>query len=162
MVADRRGCCQFRKDGTYIAPMFAFILALAISADPAIRWEPFPLPFGAGGLQAQLGRLTVPLRRARPEAGSVELAFVRLRSTGEKRGAPIVYLAGGPGSSGIAAARNPYAIATLSRLAESADVILLDQRGIGMSSPRLVCAPRPVRPQARLARSEERRVGKAW
>lgn len=131
--------------------MLTFVFAVALAAQPAIRWEPFQLPPGSGALQAQLGRLTVPLRRARPEAGSVELAFVRLRSGDGKRGAPIVYLAGGPGGSGIGAARNPYAIGTLARLAESADVILLDQRGIGMSSPRPVCAPKPVEPQARFA-----------
>ena len=140
-----------RRYAAYIAVMLTFFLALALAADPAIRWEPFPLLLGSGELQAQLGRLTVPLRRARPQAGSVELAFVRLQSKSEKRSAPIVYLAGGPGASGIAATRNPYALATLGRLAESADVILLDQRGIGMSSPRLVCAPTPLDPQARLA-----------
>ena len=131
--------------------MHAFALVLAL----AIRWEPFELPRGAGALRAQLGRLTVPLRRARPEAGSVELAFVRLQTPGEKRAAPIVYLAGGPGGSGIGAARNPYAIPSLTRLAEIADVILLDQRGIGMSSPRPVCRPTPVAPQMRAASSSE-------
>ena len=141
--------------------MYALAFALAFAAmpeapvKPTIRWESFELPGGAGSLQAQLGRLTVPLRRSRPESGSVELAFVRLRSPGEKRAAPIVYLAGGPGASGIGAARNPYAILSLARLAETADVILLDQRGIGMSSPRPVCQPRPLAPQARFASSPE-------
>ena len=135
------------------------ILAFAVSgrtADvPAIRWEPFALPRETAGLEAQLGRMTVPLRRAHPESGSVELAFVRLRTEGAKSAAPIVYLAGGPGGSGVNAARNPYALPSLSRLAQTADVILLDQRGIGMSSPRPVCAARKVEPQARMARSAE-------
>jgi len=134
--------------------MLALVFAAALST-PSIRWEPFALPPGAGALQAQLGKMTVPLRRARPEAGSVELAFVRLQGRGEKRGAPIVYLAGGPGGSGIGVARNPYAMPAMTRLAESADVILLDQRGIGISSPRPVCASKPVEPQARVASSAE-------
>ncbi len=134
--------------------MLTFVFALAIAAEPAIRWEPFLVPFPSA-LRAQLGRLTVPLRRAQPDAGSVDLAFVRLSTAGEKRGAPIVYLAGGPGTSGIAAARNPFAIANLTRLAESADVILLDQRGIGLSTPRPVCGPRTVEPQARFASTPE-------
>lgn len=132
--------------------MHVLILVAAL----AIRWEPFALPPGADTLQAQLGRITVPLRRSRAESGSVELAFVRLQSrTAAKRGTPIVYLAGGPGGSGIGAARNPYAVAALAKLAESGNVILLDQRGIGMSTPRPVCPPRETEPQARFASAAE-------
>lgn len=136
-----------------------FLLAATLSgraaAVPAIRWEPFPLPKETAGLDAQLGRMTVPLRRTHPESGSVELAFVRLRSAGAKSAAPIVYLAGGPGASGVNAARNPYALPALERLARTADVILLDQRGIGMSSPRPACAAQPREPQERFAPSSE-------
>ena len=137
--------------------MLAFVLALALPAGQpaAIRWEPFVLWPAPAGMQAELGRLTVPLRRARPDSGSVELAFVRLQTPGAKRAAPIVYLAGGPGTSGIAAARNPRALAALGRLAQIADVILLDQRGVGLSSPRPVCAPGAVEPQARFAATSE-------
>jgi pimeloyl-ACP methyl ester carboxylesterase len=120
-----------------------------------VRWEPFELPHGKDVLQAQLGRITVPLRRSHPEAGSVELAFVRLQTAGEKRAAPIVYLAGGPGGSGVGAARNAYALPALTRLAQIADVILLDQRGIGMSSPKPACAGETLPPQDRFATSEE-------
>jgi pimeloyl-ACP methyl ester carboxylesterase len=136
-----------------LALAFTFLLA-ATPETPAVRWEPFEL-LGGGALTAQLGRITVPLRRARPEAGTVELAFVRLQSAGAKRAAPIVYLAGGPGGSGIGVARNPYALPSLTRLAGIADVILLDQRGIGKSTPRPVCAPAPLEPQARFASSAE-------
>jgi pimeloyl-ACP methyl ester carboxylesterase len=139
--------------------VLSLVLTLALSggtaAAPAIRWEPFPLSNETLGLDAQLGRMTVPLRRAHPESGSVELAFVRLRSGDAKGAAPIVYLAGGPGSSGVNAARNPFALPSLARLAKTADVILLDQRGIGMSSPRPVCPPKPLEPQARFAPSAE-------
>lgn len=120
------------------------IAALVLAA--TIRWEPFELPRGASGLTAQLGRITVPLRRSKPDAGNVELAFVRLQTAGQKKAAPIVYLAGGPGASGVGAARNPYAMPSLTRLAQIADVILLDQRGIGMSTPRPACAPVPREP----------------
>jgi pimeloyl-ACP methyl ester carboxylesterase len=126
------------------------ILLLAAALASPIRWEPFELPRGVSGLQAQMGRLTVPLRRSKPDAGSVELAFVRLQTSTPRTAAPIVYLAGGPGGSGIGAARNPYAAATLARLAKTADVILLDQRGIGMSSPKPVCRVKPLEPQTRL------------
>ena len=136
-----------------------FVLAFAVSgpatAAPTIRWEAFSLPREVADLDAQLGRMTVPLRRAHPESGSAELAFVRLRSGGAKSAAPIVYLAGGPGASGVNAARNPFALPALARLAKTADVILLDQRGIGMSSPRPTCAAKPREPQALFAPAAE-------
>src|SRR5262249_23707802 len=54
---------------------------------------------------AELCVLSVPEWHGRPGAGAIELAFVRFRSTSPRPGAPIVYLAGGPGGSGIATAR---------------------------------------------------------
>lgn len=137
-----------------LALAFTFLLA-ATPETSAIRWEAFELPRGGESVTAQLGRITVPLRRARPGGGSAELAFVRLQTPGAKRAAPIVYLAGGPGGSGIGVARNPYALPSLTRWAQIADVILLDQRGIGKSTPRPVCAPAPVEPQARFASAAE-------
>ena len=124
------------------------LFAAAVAAAP-IRWEPFELPQGAPKLKAELGRLTIPLNRKRPESGPAEIAFVRLRAGDGAAGAPIVYVAGGPGDSGINAARNPYALPSLARLAATGDVILLDQRGIGMSSPRPMCAAPPVEPEER-------------
>lgn len=132
----------------------ALLLLLALPLHAQIRWEPFALPAGApANLHAELGRLAVPLRRAKPDAGNVELVFVRLRAgDAAKTTAPIVYLEGGPGASGAAAARSPYALPSLARLAEVADVILLDQRGTGASTPRPSCKPTaPLAPEERFA-----------
>jgi pimeloyl-ACP methyl ester carboxylesterase len=129
--------------------LLATALPLAAAETTPIRWEPFEPAAGAAPLQAELGRLTVPLRRDAAAAGNAELAFVRLRMPGGRGGAPIVYLAGGPGTSGVGVARNPYAMPSLKRLAGIGDVILLDQRGIGVSSPKPVCPPKPLAPHAR-------------
>lgn len=88
---------------------------------------------------AQLGRLELPAYHDEPEkGGTIELQFVRFPATTDSPGAPIVYLAGGPGGSGIRTARwrrFPLFMA----LREFADVIAFDQRGTGASSPPPSC-----------------------
>ncbi len=134
----------------------AAALLFAVTLHAEIRWEPFPLSDAPPGLTAQLGRLTLPLIRSNLEAGTIELAFVRLRAEGSAGGAPIVYLEGGPGGSGINAARSPYALPAFAALAKTADVILLDPRGVGISSPKPVCrAERPLEPQERFGSTAE-------
>ena len=89
-------------------------------------------------VDAELGHLLVPENRQKPDSRSIELAFVRFKSTSKNPGAPIVYLAGGPGSSGIRAARGSR-FPLFMAMREIADVIALDQRGTGLSKPNLVC-----------------------
>src|SRR6476660_1841592 len=90
---------------------------------------------------AEFGSLFVPERRSDPQSNLIELAFVRFKSTAKTPGPPIVYLAGGPGGSGIGTAtgaRFPLFMA----LREIADVIAFDQRGTGYSKPNLGCYER--------------------
>jgi pimeloyl-ACP methyl ester carboxylesterase len=58
----------------------------------------------------------------------------------------VIYLAGGPGQSGIESIRIASQRAVLDSLRSVADVILLDQRGTGRSSPSTQCpaAPQPT------------------
>lgn len=89
-------------------------------------------------VDAEFGKLTVPENRNNPNSRLVQVAFVRFRSTASNPGSPIVYLAGGPGGSGIAAAegsRFPLFMA----MREFGDVIALDQRSVGRSAPNLPC-----------------------
>src|SRR5262245_48205625 len=73
-----------------------------------VRTEPYPLKDRSGrDVGAELWCLAVPENRQSPAPRLVELAFVRLRSNAERPGPPLVFLAGGPGSSGIEAARGP-------------------------------------------------------
>ena len=112
--------------------------ALAQSADLVV--EPFLLR-GFDGVEtpAELGRLTVPADRADSAGGTIELAFVRLPSTAGRPGSPIVFLAGGPGVPGIVMGQVPPYRSLFERLRAHADVILLDQRGTGRSTPNLDC-----------------------
>jgi pimeloyl-ACP methyl ester carboxylesterase len=89
-------------------------------------------------VEAEFGRVYVPERHARPNGKLIELAFVRFKSTAINPASPIIYLAGGPGGSGISLARGgrfPLFMA----MREIGDVIALDQRGTGLSKPNLTC-----------------------
>jgi pimeloyl-ACP methyl ester carboxylesterase len=96
-------------------------------------------------IDADFGRFWVPERRANPNSNVIELAFVRLKSTTDDAGAPIVYLAGGPGQGSTPLAQNPNALTGWARVLEAGDVIFLDQRATGASRPWLVrISPLPV------------------
>jgi pimeloyl-ACP methyl ester carboxylesterase len=96
-------------------------------------------------VESEFGTLLVPENRSNPQSNLIELAFVRFKSTAKNPGPPIVYLAGGPGGSGIGTAmgaRFPLFMA----LREIADVIAFDQRGTGYSKPNLSCFERLALP----------------
>lgn len=97
---------------------------------------------------AELGKLWVRENRGRQSKRLIQLAFVRLKSRAANPASPIVFLAGGPGAPGIGMGRVPVYFSLFDKLREVADVILLDQRGSGMSLPKLDCPPKSVPPDA--------------
>jgi pimeloyl-ACP methyl ester carboxylesterase len=102
-----------------------------------LRFVPFKLQAGDESVDGELGRLVVKEKRDDPKSNLIEIAFVRLKSTAERPGPPVIYLDGGPGSSAINLARAPDYFRTFMKLREVGDVILLDQRGVGRSQPNL-------------------------
>ncbi|MEL6825167.1 MAG: alpha/beta fold hydrolase [Pseudomonadota bacterium] len=79
------------------------------------------------------GSLTVPENRQNPDSRMITLKYVRFPATGATPGAPIIYLSGGPGGSGIQTAKyNRFPLFMAMR--EFGDVIALDQRGTGASN----------------------------
>ncbi|NDJ36472.1 MAG: alpha/beta hydrolase, partial [Chloroflexi bacterium] len=111
--------------------------APAAPADPPPStgaFTPGPCPFEFGAYDIDCGTLTVPERHANPDGPTLELAVAILRSP-NRAPDPIVYLAGGPGGSAIWEVdiwlATPYV--------QTRDVILIDQRGTGFSSPTLNC-----------------------
>ena len=115
-------------------------VSLPKAAAPALSVAPFVLTtFDGARHPAELGRLRVPEDRAREASPTITVAFVRLRATGATPGAPIVFLASGPGVPGTLLGRYPAYFALFERLRGLGDVILLDQRGTGLSEPTLQC-----------------------
>ena len=120
--------------------MTCLLLLLSAAAPPEVE----PVRFGPEGGQVDAERWTirVPENRADPDSRQIAVRFVRLPSESETPAAPVVYLAGGPGGSGTGAAERRWPLFRAIR--EVADVVLLDQRGTGLSE-RLPEYDSPVR-----------------
>jgi len=103
----------------------------------------------AGGqkLQGLRGSFSVREDRHKKTSRLITLTYVRLPATATSAGAPIVYLAGGPGASGIDAIR--YRYTAFSALRRYGDVIALDQRGTGASNDLPTCRSREILPSNR-------------
>lgn len=120
---------------------------------PALSLEPHRFTARDGRtVDAEIGRFSVPENRRRPGGRSIQLAFVRFRSTAARPGNPIVYLAGGPGGSGTGTAAG-VRFDVFQALRAQADVIAFDQRGTGLSHGLADCAVAPLlAPGVRLTR----------
>lgn len=100
--------------------------------DKKVEAHAFKLNNGES-VDAELVSFNVIENRNDKGSKRITLRYVRLASTQEIHGAPIVYLAGGPGGSGISAGRGSR-FAMFDKLRELGDVILFDQRGTGLST----------------------------
>jgi len=115
------------------AALFAPALARAAEPTGALTFEPHALKLRDGAtMPAEVGTFWVPENRSRPGSRRIPIRFVRLKSTSATPGSPIVYLAGGPGGSGTGTFQGPRQPVFLA-LRSVADVIVLDQRGTGLS-----------------------------
>jgi pimeloyl-ACP methyl ester carboxylesterase len=125
----------------------------AVAAEVAPTFVPYVLK-GPNGAQAEgeLGAISVPEVRANPNARRITIRFVRLRATSAAPGYPIVYLAGGPGGSAVGNGQG-VRFAFFNRLREAGDVILLEQRGTGLSDTLPLCETKPFDPSKPLDRA---------
>jgi pimeloyl-ACP methyl ester carboxylesterase len=85
--------------------------------------------------------LTVPEDRANPHGAKVQLAVAVLKS-GDPNPAsePVIFLQGGPGGGVLHDFGSQFSPQILSALFGNHNVILLDQRGTGYSTPSLQCS----------------------
>jgi pimeloyl-ACP methyl ester carboxylesterase len=132
-----------RSHGIAVVALFVVVPAAWAEPPARLRFEPHVIRgFDGVERQAELGRFNAPARHAQPAGDTIELAVVRLKSTAMSPGDPIVFLMGGPGIPASVMAQVPVYAQLFDRLRAVADVILLDQRGTGLSRPALDC---PVR-----------------
>lgn len=103
--------------------------AAPIASETAIQFE----PKAGESIAAYEGAFMVPENRSDPDSRMLTIKYVRFPATGETAGSPIVYLAGGPGGSGIETAKHER-FPLFMAMREFGDVIAYDQRGTGASN----------------------------
>ncbi|MDZ3799262.1 MAG: alpha/beta hydrolase [Xanthomonadales bacterium] len=112
----------------------------ASEAQESLAFEPYAFETQQHGtIAGEVAFLEVPRRHEEPDGPTMRLRVVRLPATGgDGTAAPVVYLAGGPGGSGVGTARGPR-WPVFDRVRRETDVLLLDQRGTGLSGPPPPC-----------------------
>ena len=90
------------------------------------------------GVHVDCGYVSVLEDRGTPDGNVIRLAVSRLRgSSPSPNPDPVIYLAGGPGARALE--RIDWFIDDAQFIWKERDLILMDQRGIGHSEPRLEC-----------------------
>ena len=114
------------------------LLALAVSSAQGIVESADCLTKPAGFI-ARCGYVTLPQDYAEPGDGNVEIFYTLIHSRSHKpQPDPLVYLVGGPGSSGSQLLETSFS-KYLRAFAGERDIIVIDQRGTGLSNPPLYC-----------------------
>lgn len=107
------------------------------------RFEPAKCPFDVPprfteGRDLRCGTVFVPENRSRPDSPEIALAVAIFKARSDTPSAdPVMYLEGGPG--GWVLRFSGFYVERLAPLLQTRDVILLDQRGNGYSTPLLDC-----------------------
>lgn len=112
----------------------------AEAASDRLTLKPTAFRTAGGLIEGERGRLRVLENRTRAESRSIEIAFVRFRHPENSDQAPIVYLPGGPGQPVIQDIDH-FALAYQAFLdiGGQGDMLVVEQRGVGASRPRLNC-----------------------
>ena len=121
---------------TATAPAAAIATTPAMMQAQQLEWTPMTFTTDAGEVtEAERAVITVPAHHANPSGPTIKLPMIRFRSTAANAGPPLIYLAGGPGNSGLSAAKRDQYFPGLTAFREVGDVIVFDQRGTGASEP---------------------------
>ena len=124
-------------------------MLLAPALSRAASFEPADCPFAlpAGQVQGETlncGFLVVPEDRNDPDGRSIRLAVAIFENSNETSPDPIVYLSGGPGGSALEFIQYSFNQGYGRLFVTGRDIIIFDQRGIGVSQPALDCPSRDL------------------
>jgi pimeloyl-ACP methyl ester carboxylesterase len=129
-----------------IPVLFACLLAVssvlpafAQDGDTVPRFEPAPCPFDTTpGMAVECGFVVVPEEHGNPDSGTIRLSVVRFPAQSDNvQPDPVIMLSGGPGEKTTASALNMATI--FAPISPDRDLIVFDQRGVGLSEPALEC-----------------------
>jgi len=114
--------------------LFYLILMITFSTTTAqVKPEPYSFEVEIKKeIKAEKYQIMVPENRSDKDSRMIPITFIKLKSSAKKPGNPIIYLAGGPGGSGTRAMKGQRWL-MFEQLRKIADVIILDQRGTGLS-----------------------------
>ncbi len=136
---------RFLASGLALAATLSASRAEGAVESRLISIEPCEFKAGSGTVEAECGLIAVPETHYAETDVEIRLPFVRFKSTSPEPTSTIVYLAGGPGGSGIGTAKSQR-FAMFMKLREAGDVIALDQRGTGNAVPSLAYDMSPELP----------------
>lgn len=116
------------------------VVSTPASLSPRLRAAacPFTLPGESEGATYHCGVLAAPQFRDDPTGTQLGIFYAQLSAlASDRRQPPLLFLAGGPGASGVYDV--PLLAPTLAPLRRTRDLIFFDVRGAGFSQPRLDC-----------------------
>ena len=116
----------------------------ALDGCPAARFVPaacdVKLPDGQSAETVACGHLIAPEDRSRADGRTVRLAVAVLKATGEAPASdPFVHLSGGPGGRLLETGMQLYTPEFAAPIQAKRDLVFFDQRGVGLSRPKLDC-----------------------
>jgi pimeloyl-ACP methyl ester carboxylesterase/ABC-type transport system involved in multi-copper enzyme maturation permease subunit len=128
--------------GGLLALTAALVWAAPARAEGGVtpRFEPGPCPALPEGYTVNCGALVVPEDRAQPGGREIRLAVAVFKSQQPSpQPDPILFLNGGPGAPAMEDLPRFTGLFHLLLDAQNRDVIIFDQRGVGLSQPALDC-----------------------
>ncbi|MBW4436627.1 MAG: alpha/beta hydrolase [Pleurocapsa minor GSE-CHR-MK-17-07R] len=115
------------------------LLAAGVAAQDAPVLTPADCTISVpAGVTVECSTLEVPESRSGLSDATLSLAVATYPATGEATQPPLIFLQGGPGGGIIETSALVYDLFT-GALNENRDVVYIDQRGTGLSTPNLTC-----------------------